>query len=77
MVHQATMDKASRLPAQLCRMEICATAALRAAEESAAETMKQLLDFGLTEAEVTPFADTNLSIWSANVELCRKVTSFA
>ena len=39
MAHQATMDKALRLPAQLCRMEIRASAALRAAEESAAETM--------------------------------------
>jgi len=54
--HQATSDKALRLPAQLCRMEIRAAEALRAAEESAAECMDQLLDLGLTQTGVSSVA---------------------
>ena len=43
-------------------MEIRAAEALRAAEESAAECMDQLLDLGLTQTEVSSFAGIQIAI---------------
>ena len=67
--HQATEDMALRLPAQLCRMTIRASEALRAAEESTAEIMSQLRDLGLTQAEVIPLPDTQVAICPASLQL--------
>lgn len=50
--HLATLDKALRLPAQLCRMEVRAQAAQTVAENEFCNVMDRLLDSGLTCLEV-------------------------
>lgn len=47
---------------QLCRMSIRASEAHRAAEESATEINDELLDLGLTQAEVTAYTAIQVAI---------------